>query len=175
MAAPSRRPRPQTHPSGQPLVFPLEMPAPPQLISLPEAQRWLGVSPETVARLLCTGRLPVVHMRRKARIQDTALLAWFAEQGLLRREVSSMAVLKADGRTIPVRGVVHNTPVCDQARGSTDLFHRLTSCIRQRSDGAAAPRAQLPPVSCGQRPSPAAAAQYPLAQSTTLVRGRLSK
>lgn len=89
MAAPSRRPRPRTRPSAHQLAFPLEMPAPPQLIPLPEAQRWLGVSPETFARLLCTGRLPVVHIGRKARIEDTALLAWFAEQGLFRREVSS--------------------------------------------------------------------------------------
>src|SRR5262245_38263332 len=30
---------------------PLEIPAPPQLIPLPEAQRWLGVSAETFTRL----------------------------------------------------------------------------------------------------------------------------
>jgi excisionase family DNA binding protein len=81
MAAPSRRPRPRTHPSARQLVLPLEMPAPPQLIPLPEAQRWMGVSPETFARLLCTGRLQVVHLGRKARIEDTALLAWLAAQG----------------------------------------------------------------------------------------------
>jgi excisionase family DNA binding protein len=40
----------------------------------------LGVSPETFARLLCTGQLPVVHLGRKARIEDTALLAWLAAQ-----------------------------------------------------------------------------------------------
>jgi excisionase family DNA binding protein len=60
------------------LDLPLELPAPPQLIPLDEAQRWLGVSPETFARLLCTGQLPVVHLGRKARIEDTALLAWLA-------------------------------------------------------------------------------------------------
>ena len=64
--------------------LPLEIPAPPQLIPLEEAQRWLGVSPETFARLLCTGQLPVVHIGRKARIEDTALLAWLAEQGRFR-------------------------------------------------------------------------------------------
>jgi excisionase family DNA binding protein len=41
----------------------------------------LGVSPETFARLLCTGQLPVVHLGRKARIADTALLAWLAAHG----------------------------------------------------------------------------------------------
>ena len=41
------------------------------------------MSPKTFARILCTGRLPVVHMGRKARIEDTALLAWFAKQGRL--------------------------------------------------------------------------------------------
>jgi len=81
MAAPSRRPRPRTRPSARQQELPLEIPAPPQLIPLAEAQRWLGVSPETFARLLCTGRLPVVHIGRKARIADTALLAWLAAQG----------------------------------------------------------------------------------------------
>jgi excisionase family DNA binding protein len=61
------------------LALPLEIPVPPQLIPLPEAQRWLGVSPETFARLLCAVHLPVVHVGRKARIEDTALLAWLAE------------------------------------------------------------------------------------------------
>jgi excisionase family DNA binding protein len=41
----------------------------------------LGVSPETFAQLLCTGQLPVVHLGRKARIADTALLAWLAARG----------------------------------------------------------------------------------------------
>jgi excisionase family DNA binding protein len=85
MAAPPRRFRPRMRPSARQQDFPLELPAPPQLIPLAEAQRWLGVSPETFARLLCTGRLPVVHIGRKARIADTALLAWLTEQGLFRR------------------------------------------------------------------------------------------
>jgi excisionase family DNA binding protein len=85
MAPSSRRIRPRTHPSARQQELPLEIPAPPQLIPLEEAQRWLGVSPETFARLLCTGRLPVVHIGRKARIEDTALLAWLAEHGLFRR------------------------------------------------------------------------------------------
>jgi hypothetical protein len=38
----------------------------------------LGVSPEAFARILCTGQLPVVHIGRKPRIADTALLAWLA-------------------------------------------------------------------------------------------------
>jgi excisionase family DNA binding protein len=62
-------------------ALPLDIPAPPQLISLAEAQRWLGVSPETFARLLCTGQLPVVHLGRKVRMEETALLAWLAAQG----------------------------------------------------------------------------------------------
>jgi excisionase family DNA binding protein len=41
----------------------------------------VGLSSETFARLLCTGRLPVVHLGRKARIEDTALLAWLVAQG----------------------------------------------------------------------------------------------
>ena len=83
----SRRPRARPRPSARQQDLPLELPAPPQLIPLPEAQRWLGVSPEIFARLLCTGRLPVVHLGRKARIEDTVLLAWLAEQGRFRREV----------------------------------------------------------------------------------------
>jgi excisionase family DNA binding protein len=85
MAVPSRRPRSRTRPLAWQQDLPLEFPAPPQLIPLAEAQRWLGVSPETFARLLCTGRLPVVHIGRKARIEDTALLAWLAEQRPFRR------------------------------------------------------------------------------------------
>jgi hypothetical protein len=68
-------------PSVRQQELPLELPAPPQLIPLPEAQRWLGVSPETFAELLCTGQLLVVHLGRKARIADTVLLAWLAAQG----------------------------------------------------------------------------------------------
>jgi excisionase family DNA binding protein len=64
--------------------LPLDLPAPPQLIPLAEAQRWLGVSPETFARILCTGQLPVVHLGRKARIADTALLAWLAAHSPFR-------------------------------------------------------------------------------------------
>jgi excisionase family DNA binding protein len=81
MAAPPRRPRSRTQPPARQQDLPLELPAPPQLIPLKEAQRWLGVSSETFARLLCTGRLPVVHLGRKARIEDTALLAWLVAQG----------------------------------------------------------------------------------------------
>jgi hypothetical protein len=81
MAAPSRRLRPRSRPSARQQDLPLELPAPPQLIPLEEAQRWLGVSPETFARLLCTGQLPVVHIGRKPRIVDIALLAWLATQG----------------------------------------------------------------------------------------------
>jgi len=80
MAALSRRPRLLTRPSARQQELPLEIPVPPQLIPLEEAQRWLAVSPETFARLLCTGQLPVVHIGRKARIADTALLAWLAAQ-----------------------------------------------------------------------------------------------
>jgi hypothetical protein len=83
MAAPSRRVRPRLRPSERQQELPLELPAPPQLIPLPEAQQWLRVSPETFATLLCTGQLPVVHLGRKARIADTALLAWLAAQGRL--------------------------------------------------------------------------------------------
>jgi excisionase family DNA binding protein len=85
MAALSRRPRLLTRPSARQQELLLEIPIPPQLIPLEEAQRWLGVSPERFARLLCTGRLPVVHIGRKVRIEDTALLAWLAEQGRFRR------------------------------------------------------------------------------------------
>ena len=79
MAALSRRPRLLTGPSARQQELPLEIPVPPQLIPLEEAQRWLGVNPETFARLLCTGQLSVVHVGRKVRIEDTALLAWLAE------------------------------------------------------------------------------------------------
>jgi excisionase family DNA binding protein len=79
MPPPPRRPR--TRPLARQQELPLEIPAPPQLIPLDEAQRWLGVSPETFARLLCTGQLPVVHLGRKARIEDTALLTWLAAHG----------------------------------------------------------------------------------------------
>lgn len=81
MAAPSRRVRPRLRLSGRQQELPLALPAPPQLIPLPEARRWLGVSPERFAALLCTGQLPVVHLGRKARITDTVLLAWLAAQG----------------------------------------------------------------------------------------------
>jgi excisionase family DNA binding protein len=84
MASPSRRPRARTRPSARQQELPLELPVSPQLIPLAEAQRWLGVSPETFARLLCMGQLPVVHLGRKARIEDTALLAWLADQRLSR-------------------------------------------------------------------------------------------
>lgn len=76
----SRRPRTSPRPSARQQDLPLELPAPPQLIPLDEARRWLAVSPETFARLLCTGQLPVVHIGRKPRIADTALLAWLATQ-----------------------------------------------------------------------------------------------
>jgi len=39
------------------------------------------MSPDTFARLLCTGQLPVVYVGRKARIEDTVLLAWLATKG----------------------------------------------------------------------------------------------
>jgi hypothetical protein len=76
MPPPSRRRR--TPPPVRQQDLPLELPASPQLIPLEEARRWLGVSPEAFARILCTGQLPVVHLGRKARIEDTALLAWLA-------------------------------------------------------------------------------------------------
>jgi excisionase family DNA binding protein len=77
----SRHLRTSTRPSPRQQELPLELPAPPQLISLEEAQRWLGVSPDIFARLLCTGQLPVVHIGRKVRIEDTVLLAWLAATG----------------------------------------------------------------------------------------------
>jgi excisionase family DNA binding protein len=81
----SRRPRARPHPSpARQQDLPLELPAPPQLIPLAEAQRWLGVSAETFARLLCTGQILVVHLGRKARIEDAALLAWLAAHGRFR-------------------------------------------------------------------------------------------
>jgi excisionase family DNA binding protein len=79
----SRRIRPSPRPSARQQELLLELPASPQLIPLAEAQRWLGVSPETFGRLLCTGELSVVHVGRKVRIEDTALLAWLAAQGHL--------------------------------------------------------------------------------------------
>jgi excisionase family DNA binding protein len=82
MPPPSRRRRTPS-PARQP-DLPLEIPTPPQLIPLAEAQRWLGVSSETFARILCTGQLPVVHLGRKARIADTALLAWLATHSPFR-------------------------------------------------------------------------------------------
>jgi excisionase family DNA binding protein len=54
---------------------------PPPLIPLDKAQRWLGVSAATFARLLCTGALPVVHLGRKVRIAEPTLLAWLAAHG----------------------------------------------------------------------------------------------
>jgi excisionase family DNA binding protein len=84
MAALSPYLRPRRRPSARQLDLPLELPPPPQLIPLDEAQQWLGVSPETFARILCTGQLPVVHLGRKARIEDTALLAWLAAHRLFR-------------------------------------------------------------------------------------------
>jgi hypothetical protein len=42
MAAPPRRPRSRTQPPARQQDLPLELPAPPQLIPLKEAQRWLG-------------------------------------------------------------------------------------------------------------------------------------
>jgi excisionase family DNA binding protein len=84
MAAPSPHLRPRRRLSPRQPDLPLEIPAPPQLIPLAEAQRWLGVSPETFARILCTGQLPVVHVGRKARIEDTALLAWLAAHSPFR-------------------------------------------------------------------------------------------
>jgi excisionase family DNA binding protein len=81
MAAPSRRPRARLSAPPRQQDLPLDLPAPPQLIPLAEARRWLGVGPRTFARLLCTGQLPVVHLGRKARITDTALLAWLTAQG----------------------------------------------------------------------------------------------
>jgi excisionase family DNA binding protein len=76
--------RSRRRPFARQLDLAVELPPPPQLIPLAEAQRWLGVSPETFARILCTGQLPVVHVGRKARIADTALLAWLAAHGRFR-------------------------------------------------------------------------------------------
>jgi len=42
------------------------------------------VSAETFTRLLCMGELPVVHLGRKARIEDTVLLAWLAAHSPFR-------------------------------------------------------------------------------------------
>jgi excisionase family DNA binding protein len=81
MPPPPRRPRARPRSSPRQPDLPLELPVPPQLIPLDEAQRWLGVGSETFARLLCTGQLPVVHIGRKARIEDTVLLAWLAAHG----------------------------------------------------------------------------------------------
>jgi excisionase family DNA binding protein len=83
MAALCPRSRTRIRPRARQQDLPLELPAPPQLIPLDEAQRWLGVSAATFARLLCTGELPVVHLGRKARIEETALLAWLAAHGRL--------------------------------------------------------------------------------------------
>jgi hypothetical protein len=80
MAALSRRPCTRTRPPARQQDLTLELPAPPQLIPLDEAQRWLGVNPDTFARLLCTCQLLVVHIGRKPRIADTAVLAWLAAQ-----------------------------------------------------------------------------------------------
>jgi hypothetical protein len=81
MAAQSLHRRSRTRPSTDQLPLPLEIPAPPQLIPLPEARRWLGVSPQAFTRLLLSGQLPVVHLGRKVRIADTVLLAWLAAHG----------------------------------------------------------------------------------------------
>ena len=79
MPLPPKRRR--TQPPARQQDLPLDLPAPPQLIPLDEARWWLGISPQTFDRLLCTGQLPVVHVGRKVRIADTALLAWLATQG----------------------------------------------------------------------------------------------
>jgi excisionase family DNA binding protein len=64
--------------------LPLDMPEHPPLITVQEAQRWLDVSPEAFARLLLSGRLPLMHIGRKTRIEETALLALLAERGRFR-------------------------------------------------------------------------------------------
>jgi excisionase family DNA binding protein len=64
--------------------LPLEVPEHPPLITVQEAQRWLDVSPEAFARLLLSGRLPLVHIGRKTRIEETTLLALLAERGTFR-------------------------------------------------------------------------------------------
>jgi hypothetical protein len=75
MAAPPRRLRPRKRPSARQQELPLGIPVPPQRIPLAKPPRCLGVGPEIFTRLLYTGRLPVVHLGRKARIADTVLLA----------------------------------------------------------------------------------------------------
>ena len=77
--SPVQTPPPTHAPVRAQQELPLEIPVPPQLIPLEEAQRWLGVSSETFARLLCTGQLSVVHVGRKLRSEDTVLLAWLTE------------------------------------------------------------------------------------------------
>jgi hypothetical protein len=79
MASSSRRRPPVRRAPTQQLALPLEVPAPPQLITVLEARRWLGISAEAFAKLLCSGCVPVVHLGRKPRIEDTALLAWLAD------------------------------------------------------------------------------------------------
>jgi hypothetical protein len=85
MASSSRRARPVPHTFAWQQALPLGIPAPPQLIPVPEAQRWLGMSPEVFATLLLSGRLPVVPIGRKTRIEDTTLLAQPASQDPLHR------------------------------------------------------------------------------------------
>jgi excisionase family DNA binding protein len=65
--------------------LPLEVPDSPHLITIQEAQRWLDVSPEAFASILRSGRLPLVHIGRKTRIEETTLLALLAERGRFRR------------------------------------------------------------------------------------------
>jgi hypothetical protein len=81
MAAPSRRPRACLSACQRALA--LELPAPPQLMPLPESRRWLGVSPEACARLFCTGQLPVVPLGRQVRLDERVLLSWLAAPGRL--------------------------------------------------------------------------------------------
>jgi excisionase family DNA binding protein len=83
MAAQSPRAHPRTRSRPRQQDLPLELPAPPPLIPLDEAQRWLGVSAATFTRLLWTGELPVVHLGRKVRIAEPTLLAWLAAHGRL--------------------------------------------------------------------------------------------
>jgi excisionase family DNA binding protein len=64
--------------------LPLEVPEHPPLITVKEAQRWLDVSPEAFARILLSGRLPLVHIGRKTRIEETTLLALLAEHRTFR-------------------------------------------------------------------------------------------
>ncbi len=70
--------------SARQQVLPLEIPDHPPLITVQEAQRWLDVSPEAFARFLLSGRLPLVHIGRKTRIEETTLLALLAERGTFR-------------------------------------------------------------------------------------------